>query len=376
MNNPLRIVSAFRSNGVLIIAILVAILLAASLVGCGSETPSTTTAAAPTSTTQAAASTTTTAATTETTTAETITIVDSIGEEVVIPASPDRIASLRSGITEIILALGEQDRIVAVDEQVKVGESYGALAASIDPTLMERDCAVSKDVNMEELLRIDPQVVLHGGYGRIKQADAIKAQTDLPVVIAHFEEIDKYMDDIRIVAKVVDAEARGEELIAILEGELEKTAKAVANVPESDKVRVFYGGHDVYHAYTPGTFEHFQIVEAGGVNVAESLEGWLPEVSSEQLLAWDPQVIVLLNGVDVKTVLDDPKLQDLTAVKEGQVYALPEAGWDFSSPRALLCIEWLAQKLYPESFEGVNMQETFNALYQKLWGVNYTGPAL
>jgi iron complex transport system substrate-binding protein len=285
---------------------------------------------------------------------------------------------MRSGITEIICALGQKDKIVAVEEGVKEGAGYGAFIAGVHPDLMECDCPLAGGgISAEEMLRIDPDLVLHGGYGRIKQAEAFKEQVpEMPVVIAHFETLEHYMDDIRIVARCVSAEERAEELITYLQSKLDFVASGVGDVPEGEKVSVFYGGHDIYHAYGGETFEHFQIVSAGGVNVAADLTGWMPEVSAEQLLQWDPQVVVLLSGVSVDDVLNDPKLASLSAVQDGRVYALPESGWDFSSPRALFCIEWLASKLYPERFADVDIEAEADEFYQNVFGVDYTGPAL
>jgi len=314
----------------------------------------------------------------ESTTLDTVSVVDSLGNEVLIPSEVTRVASMRSGITEIICALGEAEKIVAVDEMVKAGEMYGMFVTSIHPELMDADAPYAgRDINAEEMLRIAPDLVLHGGYGRIKQAEALKEQApDLPIVIAHFETLDAYMDDIRVVARCVGAEDRAEVLITYLQSKLDFIAETLADVPDDEKVRVFYGGHDAYHAYGGETFEHAQIVNAGGVNVAESLAGWMPEVSPEQLLEWDPEVIVLLNGASVDEVLNDSKLEGLSAVANKRVYALPEAGWDFSSPRALFCIEWLATKFYPAYFSDVDIESEADEFYRNVFGVPYDGPAL
>lgn len=312
------------------------------------------------------------------TTGETRVVVDSLGKEVTIPAHVSAVASMRSGTTEIICALGQVDKIIAVDEMVKAGESYGEFIASIHPELMERAAPFrNRDISAEEMLRLNPDVVLHGGYGRIAQAEALQKQVpDMPIVIAHFETIEDYMNDIRIVAQCVNAEEAAERLIATLQGTLDFVTERVKDIPESEKVRVFYGGHDIYKAYTGTTFEHAQIVMAGGINVAADLEGWHPEVSAEQLLVWDPEVIIVLNGVDVDAILADPKVQGVSAIKNRRVYSLPEASWDFSSPRALFCIEWLAQILYPERFADIDIDAEADAFYRAVFGVDYTGPKL
>jgi iron complex transport system substrate-binding protein len=305
-------------------------------------------------------------------------VVDSLGNEVRIPKTVTRVASMRSGITEIICALGQKDKIVAVEEMVKAGDSYGEFITRVHPDLKNVSAPLAgRDISAEEMLRLAPDLVLHGGYGRIKQADALKKQApDLPVVIAHFETIDAYMNDIRIVAQCINAEERAEKLIAYLQGKLDFIQSKTQDIPADKKTRVFYSGHEIDHCYTPDTFEHAQIELAGGVNVAQELSGWLPEVSPEQLLLWDPEVIIMLNGSDVEAVLNDPKVASVSAIKNKRVYALPEAGWDFSSPRALFCIEWLAAKLYPERFADVDIEAEADEFYQNVFGVDYEGPAL
>ncbi len=304
------------------------------------------------------------------------TITDSLGNEVTIPKHAESIASLRAGITEIICALGAKDKILAVEDGVKGGSGYGEFITSVHPDLMEKGCPImGRDPNLEEMLRIDPELILIGGYGRMKWVDPLNT-IGLPVVIAHFETLEDYMNDIRIVAQCVDAENRAEDLIDYLGGKLDFVASKVGDVPEADKVRILYAGHDVYHIYGGETFEQAQIDAAGGINVCQTLTGWMPEVSAEQIMVWDPEVIVLLNGVSTGDVLNDSKLADVSAVKDGRVYSLPESGWDFASPRALFCIEWLASKLYPERFADVDIVGETNEFYQEVFGVNYTGPAL
>jgi iron complex transport system substrate-binding protein len=305
-------------------------------------------------------------------------VTDSLGSQVTIPKKVTRVASMRSGITEIICALGQQDKIVAVEEMVSGGFSYGEFITKAHPELKGLPAPFSGgDINVEEMLRIGPDLVLHGGLGRIKQAVALQKQAPtLPVVIAHFETLEHYMDDIRIVGQCVNAEDRAETLIKYLQAKIDYVKSRVKDVPADKKVRVLYTGHDIYHAYTPDTFEHSQIDVAGGVNVAKDLTGWLPEVSAEQLLIWDPQVIVMLNGVDVNAVLNDPKVAGVSAIRNKRVYSLPEASWDYSSPRALFCMEWLATKLYPERFADVDIEAAADEFYQAVFGVDYTGPSL
>ncbi len=305
-------------------------------------------------------------------------IIDSLGNKVTIPKKVTRVASMRSGITEIICALGQEKKIVAVEEMVSGGFSYGEFISKAHPELKGLPAPFAGgDISVEEMLRIGPDLVLHGGLGRIKQAEALRKQAPtLPVVIAHFETLEHYMDDIRIVGQCVNAEEKAETLIKYLQSKIDYVRSRVKGIPEDKKIRVMYAGHDIYHIYTPDTFEHAQIEVAGGINVARELTGWHPEISAEQMLIWDPQVIVMLSGVDVQAVLKDTRVAGVSAIKNKRVYSLPEASWDFSSPRALFCMEWLATKLYPERFADVDIEASADEFYQTVFGVDYTGPSL
>lgn len=309
-------------------------------------------------------------------TAASCSIIDSMENEVTIPCYATEVASLRAGITEIICALGRADKIVATEEGVHGGTGYGKFIAGVHPDLMSRGCPVAgSNINLEEMLVIDPDLILIGGYGRIHWVDEM-APLGIPVVISHFETLDNYMDDIRIVAQCVGATSEAENLISYLQTKLDDVASRVGNVSEAEKVRVLYAGHDVYHVYTAETFEQAQIEAAGGMNVATELTGWLPEVSPEQIINWDPQVIVVLNDISTEDILNDTKIADVSAVQNGRVYSLPEAGWDFSSPRALFCIEWLASLMYPERFADLNMTNEADEFYNTVFGVDYSGEPL
>jgi iron complex transport system substrate-binding protein len=304
------------------------------------------------------------------------TITDSTGENVTIPSYVASIATMREGITEVVCALGMKAKIAAVEDGVKYDGGYGAFIDSIYPDLMDLPCPIlGRDPNLEEMLKINPDVILIGGMGRMKWVDPLKS-TGLPVVVSHFETLENYMNDIRIVAQVVGAEAKAEELITYLQSKLDFVASRVSDIPEANKVKALFVSHDVYHVYTPDTFEDTQIRAAGGTDVAEGLTGWLPEVSPEQLLAWNPDVIITINDTPIDDILNDAKIANVAAIKNKRVYAIPEAGWDFASPRCLFCIEWMATKFYPDLFNDIDITGEADAFYQTVFGVNYGGPAL
>ena len=125
------------------------------------------------------------------------------------------------------------------------------------------------------------------------------------------------------------------------------------------------------------------ITLAGGINVAQELPGWHPKVEKEQLLAWNPDVIMLVNGplkeksLTVDDVLADPMLQELNAVKNKRVY---ESGsyyiyWMHPTVAACLGVLQMSKAMYPERFEDISVTERANEFCTKFFGKSYPGDA-
>ena len=118
------------------------------------------------------------------------------------------------------------------------------------------------------------------------------------------------------------------------------------------------------------------IAQAGGVNVAAEIEDtyWV-EVSYEQMLAWDPEYIILASDASytVEDVLADPSLAGCTAVENGNVYQMPSdiEAWDSPVPGGALGALWMASKLHPEAVSEETVNETVTEFYETFYGFTY-----
>lgn len=112
----------------------------------------------------------------------------------------------------------------------------------------------------------------------------------------------------------------------------------------------------------------------GGENVAAELEDtYWADVSYEQLLAWNPEVIIMASDAAYSKdeLLADPQLQQLDAVKNGRVYAMPSAfeSWDSPVPSALVGSRWVASVLHGEEYAFEQFQADAADFYQQFYGV-------
>ena len=110
--------------------------------------------------------------------------------------------------------------------------------------------------------------------------------------------------------------------------------------------------------------------------MAAELKGGWQNVSPEQLVAWDPDIIVA-DPYCKESMEDalkmDPGLNTLKAVKNNELYRFPELGqWTFPIPQSALGILWLGKTMYPDRFADIDFEKEANDFYEEFFGVKYT----
>ena len=148
-------------------------------------------------------------------------------------------------------------------------------------------------------------------------------------------------------------------------------------IAEEDRPRTLYFMNFLSSLRVAGgkSYNNFYIDLAGGKNVAADL-GMFVEVGIEQIIAWDPEVI-LLNGFEAKLspqdVYDNPLLADVSAVKNRRVYKMPLGGyrWDPPNQESPLTWLWLSMILHPDKFDW-DLSERINSNYEFIYGQGVT----
>ncbi len=303
-------------------------------------------------------------------------IVDSLDREIELPDEVNRVVSLNSDLSEVIYALGAGDKLVSAGYRISANEAWirdqvpelGELPSPHTPA----------GINLEELAALEPDLVITTLFGEVGYEEVLDSvgRLDVPIVVVSLETLEAYGEDLMLIARALGVEDRGEALAAFLNEHLESVESRTSEIADDERVEAYHGLWDVYFTIGPGIFEHDQIEAAGGVNVASSLSGFGAEVSPEQLLAWNPDIIFMLWEGQSADVLADPKLTDLAAVRTGNVFSHPEQGWGFATPRAIFAVTWLAEKMYPESFEDIDIGEAADQFYEEVYGFGYPGPPL
>lgn len=306
-------------------------------------------------------------------------VMDSVGREISVPTTVNRVISLNSDLTEIIFALGATDKLVAAGYRISQGPGE-AWIAGIAPHLVELPSPhTPAGVNAEEVLSLGPDLIVSTEFGEVGYEEVIDSleRLDIPIVIISFEGMDTYWEDLTLLGQLLGVEDRTKEIIALMRDRLEKIQARTKSLPaDRQPVRVYHGLWNVYVATNGGIFEDDQIKAAGGINVSAALTDFGTQVTAEQLISWNPEVIISLYEAPAVDITSDPNLQDIDAVKNGRVFSHPEQGWGFATPRAFFAVEWMAKKLYPDIFVDFDLEAEADRFYRAIYGIDYDGPPL
>ncbi len=276
-----------------------------------------------------------------------VTVVDDTGRSLTFYEPPRRIISLSPGYTETLFALGVGEQVIAVD----TWSDYPDEAKS-RPRL-----GTWPRPNVEEIVALQPDlvVVLVEGDDFIEQMQS----GGIPVLKLFPKDFYGTLETIRILGTVTGtadtAQAITEDMQHRAQAVLERTQDVL-------RPRVFFelDATDPSRPWAAGPLGFYgSLIEmAGGANIFADLPTSAAQVSTEQILARDPEIILLgdttvpFNPQTPEMVMDRPGWQSITAVKNGAVLPVDANLLAKPGPRLIQGLEALARLLHPELFDG------------------------
>jgi len=242
-------------------------------------------------------------------------VTDGLGRQVQIEGEVKRIASFYPIATHYLFILGEQDKLICSDG----GGEPGALLQSFSPSSGEaaQGGRGKGATNVEALLELKPDLVLVKGHDQ-KGVEEL-ASRGLTVYAVKAEQPGEVMATMESLGKILGKEDRAEK-----KDITSKTEK----LPESSRPKVYFAGTDILKVAGGDMYQSRLVEMAGGRPLGKDLKGGWVTVSAEQILKWDPKVILIprYGWKDVKgpeTVKEDPRFKDIKAVKENKVWWFP-----------------------------------------------------
>jgi iron complex transport system substrate-binding protein len=273
------------------------------------------------------------------------TYTDDIGRTVQIKSIPQRIISLSPSNTEMVYALGLQDRLVGVT-------SYDNYPPDAKNKPIVSDYST---VDLEKIVNAKPDLVLADS---IHKKDTIPALEKLGITVYTMnpKNTDEILNEIKVLGQITGKTQEADNMVSSLKNRIQAVTDKTAKITDSQKPRVLYvTWHDPIWTAGSDTMIQYLIDMAGGTNIASDLHGYAI-ITLESVVQRNPQIIVVMSSMgDQNTSLDYIKSNEqfsaTDAVKNGQVYEVDADIFGRTTPRIVDGLETLAKLFHPELFK-------------------------
>lgn len=321
---------------------------------------------------------------------------DQLGRKVIIDDHVERVAVLQHQTLNLLVQLDATDKIVGVmgNWREQLGQNYERLAPELVKVPNVGDL---KSVNLESLVQLKPQVVFVTNYAPQEMIDKI-SQVGIPVVAISLQKENSgkaknnvnpelineeqaynegLKEGIALIGDIVNKPDNAKALIKETFDSREVVAQHLKNIPENQRIRSYMANPELT-TYGSGKYTGLMMQHAGAMNVAAATIKGYKQVSLEQVISWNPEVIFIQDRYPsvVDEINNDPRWQVIDAVKNKRVFLMPEyaKAWGYPMPEAMALGElWMASKLYPQKFADVDVDAKVNDWYQKFYRIQYQG---
>ena len=294
-------------------------------------------------------------------TAETREITDMAGRKVTVPAAENIESVFSAGpVAAIFLYIVAPDKLLGWNYELNDVEK----SIILDKYQDLPNFGMGDAVNYEAVIAANPTIAINSGKindTMVSDCDALSESLGIPVVAVD-NKLNNSAEAFRFMGELLGVEDHAEELAQYAE-QVFTDINALSDIPEEKKVSVYFGNGEDSLETAPRGSQHAQILDAiNAVNVAdlELGDGSRVQISAEQLLAWDPDVIVV-NGEPkadksgnsaAEDILSNPDYASLKAVQDQKVYGTPNAPFSWvdrpAGPNRLIGMRWFSALIYPE----------------------------
>ena len=294
-------------------------------------------------------------------TAETREITDMAGRKVTVPTAENIESVFSAGpVAAIFLYMVAPDKLLGWNYELNDVEK----SIILDKYQDLPNFGMGDAVNYEAVIAANPTIAINSGKindAMVSDCDALSESLGIPVVAVD-NELNNSAEAFRFMGELLGVEDHAEELAQYAE-QVFTDINALSDIPEEKKVSVYFGNGEDSLETAPRGSQHAQIFDViNAVNVAdlELGDGSRVQISAEQLLAWDPDVIVV-NGEPkadksgssaAEDILSNPDYASLKAVQDQKVYGTPNVPFSWvdrpAGPNRLIGMRWFSALIYPE----------------------------
>jgi iron complex transport system substrate-binding protein len=273
-------------------------------------------------------------------------IKDDLGTAHVLGTPPQRIISLAPNITEILYALGLEEKIVGVTRYCNYPK---------EALILERVGGMV-DPDLEKIIALRPDLIISFRGNPLSLVRRFK-DLDLPVfVLESGIKVESVFTLIERIGLITRREKEAESLVNKLRKDLGKVQTALKNAEHRPKVFLDLYGKELWTC-GKDSFLNDLVLTAEGINIAGKIpRSWLP-YNREELIYQDPEHIVIIAKsqedfiASKKWLGSEVSLEGIQAIRQGNIHYLQEDLVTRMGPRILQALDQLARILHPSLFK-------------------------
>jgi iron complex transport system substrate-binding protein len=295
-------------------------------------------------------------------------ITDMCGRQVSLPAHVARVVTAEAtpSVNSTLMALGKAAAIVNGLPQTMRGphwkyQYYFAPQLADQPPVSANGTSWVPNLEVLQSLPNDVVFVITPAMAQLLEGRGFTA-----FCLGWFSP-EAMLQSVRLLGEVLECPERSQAWLEYYQEALDRVASRLADLPPDKRCSVLYLRSE---GPTSNRTIRDLVTHAGGRYAApEDLP--LPNLllGAEQLMDWDPEVLLVMGPKQVEQVCSDPRYASLRAVREHRVYAVPNGALSWSHPtlERALGILWMAKHFYPDRFADVDMVAVSQAFYQRFF---------
>jgi iron complex transport system substrate-binding protein len=271
---------------------------------------------------------------------------DREGNPITLPAKIEKIISFGASNTEVLVALGCGEKIIATD----------TYSVNIEGLKADIPALEQMTPDGEQIINLQPDVIFVSSMSKSDGTDPLKLVADTGVCVIYIPSsasIEAIKEDIRFMAAVTGTEKKGAEIISAFEKDIADIKKIGDTITE--KKSVYFEISAAPYMYTAGkpTFINEMIELIGATNAfGDMTEAWA-SVADEAVLAANPDVILTtVNYIDnpVDEIKARPGWEAIPAVANSEVYYIDTDSSNRPSHNIVKALKEMAKAIYPDKY--------------------------
>lgn len=322
--------------------------------------------------------------------ADTVTIVDHNGNTVTLPGNIERIAvcDILPMPSVLTVFFDSAEKIVGMSPN-SMSAAQNGLLAELYPDILNAETGFMSggDVNMEELLKLDPQVVFYSAANPELGTNLTNAGFNAVAISAEkweYNAIETLNNWIDLLSEIFPESGKSDKVREHSSEVYAMVQERVSGLADEERARVFFlFQYSDTSIMTSGRlfFGNWWAESIGAVNVAGELaQSYSVAVNLEQVYEWNPEIIFITNFTTAQpedlynNTVGNYDWRGITAVEDESVYKMPLGMYRSYTPGVdtPITLLWLAKTVYPELFTDIDVTSEAIDYYEEVFGVTLT----